>query len=243
MRQAAPGYWLVGWWNIMSDTQEIAQIRNKIMGALVADARASSGRSAQECAEILGISEASYADLESGQVTPALPQLEVLAYYFNVPVEHFWGTETVAVARKESEIKDSVPQFVALREKLIGATLRGLRDESDTTLEQLAEQTKVSVDRLEAFELGQQSIPVDELMLITRALNVSLDDLVDDHGTIGSWLRLQTEFDRFADLPDEVREFILKPINRSYLELAMRLSGLSVQRLRGIAEGILDITY
>jgi hypothetical protein len=80
-------------------------------------------------------------------------------------------------------------------------------------------------------------------MLITRALNVSLDDLVDDHGTIGSWLRLQTEFDRFADLPDEVREFILKPINRSYLELAMRLSGLSVQRLRGIAEGILDITY
>ena len=45
------------------------------------------------------------------------------------------------------------------------------------------------------------------------------------------------------ELPEDVREFILRPINRSYLDLAIRLSGLSVERLRGIAEGILDITY
>ena len=72
---------------------------------------------------------------------------------------------------------------------------------------------------------------------------MSFDDLMDDHGSIGSWLRLQAEFDRFRALPDDLREFILLPINRNYLDLAVRLSGLSVQRLRNIAEGILDITY
>ena len=74
----------------MSNTQEVAQIRNKIMGALLADARVSSGRMVQECAEILGIPETDYVVFEAGGTTPTLPQLEVLAYFFNVPLDHFW---------------------------------------------------------------------------------------------------------------------------------------------------------
>ena len=213
------------------------------MGALLVDARRSSGRSVQECADILGIPEADYAMFESGDTTPSLPHLEVLAYFFNVPVEHFWGNDTLAVARKENEIKATVPQRIELRDKVIGATLRGMRSETDVTLEQLAEQTRIPAERLEAYELGQQAVPIHELQTIANALSVSIDDLLDDHGSIGTWLRRQTEFARFAELPDDTREFILKPINHSYIELARRLSGLSVQRLRGIAEGILDITY
>ena len=70
----------------MSDLQEASQIRSKILGALLVDARNSSGRSVQECADFLGISEADYAGFESGATTPTLPQLEVLAYFFNVPI-------------------------------------------------------------------------------------------------------------------------------------------------------------
>ena len=213
------------------------------MGALLTDARASSGRMVQECAEIVGISEAEYAAYESGVATPTLPQLEVLAYFFKVPIEHFWGNETLAVARGEDEVKASVLQLTALRDKVIGAMLRGLRGESGKALEELAEGTGISVERLEAYELGQQPVPLDDLQVIAGALRVSMDDLVDDRGAIGTWLRRQSEFGQFGELPDEMREFILMPINRSYLELAMRLSGLSVERLRGIAEGILDITY
>lgn len=227
----------------MSDTQELAQIRLKIMGALLADARMSSGKSVQDCAELLAISEAAYSAFESGQTTPTLPQLEVLAYIFNIPLAHFWGTDTVAVARKEAEIRNNVPQFLELRGRLIGATLRGLRDESKLSLEELASQTGIPADRLESFEMGRQAIPVHELRLLASALNITMDDLSDAHGQIGAWLRQQAELDQFAELPDELREFILRPINRSYIELAMRLSGLSVERLRGIAEGILDITY
>jgi transcriptional regulator with XRE-family HTH domain len=227
----------------MADTQDIGNIRNKILGALIADARASSGRSVQACAELLGIAEGEFAGFEAGTATPTLPQLEVMAYYFNVPMEHFWGNETVAIRREEEAIKESLPQFMALREKMLGATLRRLRDETGMTLEQLSAQTNIPVERLEAYELGQQPVPVHVLRQITRALNVSFDELMDDHGSIGSWLRLQAEFDRFRELPEDLREFILRPINRNYLDLAIRLSGLSVQRLRNIAEGILDITY
>jgi len=227
----------------MSHTQELVQIRHKIMGALLADARQSSGRSVQECAEIMGISEADYAAYESGVSSPTLPQLEVLAFFFKVPIEHFWGSETVAAARSEDEVKASVAQFTALRDKIIGATLRSLREDAGLALEDLSSETGIGVEQLQAYEIGQQPTPVHDLQAITDTLRVSMDELVDDRGRVGSWLRNQSEFERFSELPEDVREFILRPINRSYLDLAIRLSGLSVERLRGIAEGILDITY
>ncbi|NIP32622.1 MAG: hypothetical protein GWN00_13130, partial [Aliifodinibius sp.] len=48
--------------------------------------------------------------------------------------------------------------------------------------------------------------------------------------------------DEFQNLPEELQEFIAKPVNQPYLELAKKLSELSADRLRGIAEGILEIT-
>jgi hypothetical protein len=72
---------------------------------------------------------------------------------------------------------------------------------------------------------------------------MSLDDLVDSRGPIGNWLQAQQDFEKFAQLPADMREFVLKPINRSYLELAVRLSEMKVEQLRGIAEGILEITF
>ena len=37
--------------------------------------------------------------------------------------------------------------------------------------------------------------------------------------------------------------FVCKPVNRPYLELAMKLSGMSTDKLRSVAEDLLDITF
>jgi len=47
----------------------------------------------------------------------------------------------------------------------------------------------------------------------------------------------------FNELPAELVDFINKPINRPYLELAKKLSEMSVDKLRNIAESLLEITY
>jgi hypothetical protein len=44
-------------------------------------------------------------------------------------------------------------------------------------------------------------------------------------------------------LPLEVRQFVATPVNRPYLELAMKLSSMSRDKLRAVAENLLDITY
>ena len=45
------------------------------------------------------------------------------------------------------------------------------------------------------------------------------------------------------EMPLDLQVFVSKPINRPYLELAIRLSEMSVDRLRAVAEGLLEITY
>ena len=51
---------------------------------------------------------------------------------------------------------------------------------------------------------------------------------------------------RFLDLsfrlPEELRQFVSMPVNRPYIELAMKLSNMSRDKLRSVAEDILDIT-
>jgi hypothetical protein len=43
-------------------------------------------------------------------------------------------------------------------------------------------------------------------------------------------------------MPSELQSFVVKPINQPYLELAQRLSEMSVEKLRAVAEGLLEIT-
>jgi hypothetical protein len=52
----------------------------------------------------------------------------------------------------------------------------------------------------------------------------------------------QESIQRFLELPPDMQNFIAQPINRPYLELAQRLSEMEVNKLRGIAEGLLEIT-
>jgi hypothetical protein len=59
---------------------------------------------------------------------------------------------------------------------------------------------------------------------------------------MGSWFVEQRNMREFLVLPKELQEFIGKPVNRPYLDLAIKLCELKVERLRALAEGLLEIT-
>ncbi len=217
-------------------------LKRRIIGLLLEDARRASGCSTADAADVLGISEDTYRAFERGDHCPTLPQLEVLSYYFNVPIGHFWSGNTLSIERREDHIRERIPELVMLRERIIGVQLRSLREQAGVTLEELAGETGLSFEAIESVEAGQASLPVDELEMLAHSVRAGLDDLIDGHGPIGSWLKAQEDFEAFASLPPDLRAFILKPINRSYLELAVRLSELEVNKLRSIAESILEIT-
>jgi transcriptional regulator with XRE-family HTH domain len=226
-----------------ANLQELFQIKNRILGVLLSEARQASGQNQSDCADILGIPVDSYAAFESGLIAPTLPQLEILAYIFNLPIKHFWGVDTLAASRRHDEIKDRVPELLMLRYKMIGLKVQQLRENAGLSQAQLAEKSGIDMDRIKLIETGTVEVPLGELEFLVRAAQGVLDDLVEDRGPVGNWLQAQKDFEAFTKMPPELRAFALKPINRSYIELAMKLSEMKVDELRSIAEGILEITF
>lgn len=220
---------------------QILAIRAKKLGILIRDARLASGKSVDECAQVTGVPVETFEAYELGEESPSLPELEVLAYFLNTPLEHFWGKKSIS-EDKPAITKLNLEQLVSLRQRMIGALIRQERLQASLTLESMAGKLEITPGRLESYEFGESPIPVPFLDVITSELNQPVESFQDRHGPVGAWIAQNNVTQDFLSLPPELRSFVSKPINRPYLELALRLSEMSVEKLRAVAEGLLEIT-
>jgi hypothetical protein len=111
------------------------------------------------------------------------------------------------------------------------------------SLHEISTATSIPEEQLVKFELGDEPIPLPELELIAKTCEVQIEEFFDKKGPIGEWRARHIAQNQFLELPEELRDFVCKPVNKPYLNLAVRLSQLSVEKLRGVAEGLLEITY
>ena len=218
-----------------------ATIRAKKLGILIQGARNTSQKSIEECAEAINISQERMQSFEQGEISPSLPELEALAFYLKVPLDYFWGREVADAFQKELQAYEK-ERLMRLRNRVIGASLRKARLEAGLTSLELAESVGITEEQLEQYELGADSIPLPELELLASNVNKTIKDFQDNRGPIGSWIKQQRAMQHFDDLSPELQDFISKPINRPYLEISQRLSEMSVEKLRAVAEGLLEIT-
>jgi len=216
-------------------------IRSKKLGVLIQDARLTRYKTPTDCATALGVTVRRYKAYELGDKSPSLPEVELLAYYLNMPLEHFWGKIAISEAPEDAHPVD--PQkLVDLRQRMIGVMIRKTRLEAHMTLKALASSAGISSRRLDTYELGEKPIPLPELEVLVSALNISLREYQDKNSPVGEWFVNQRAIQDFMQLPPELQSFVCKPVNRPYLELAQRLSEMSVEKLRSVAEGLLEIT-
>jgi transcriptional regulator with XRE-family HTH domain len=167
--------------------------------------------------------------------------LEILVYYLKLKITHFWGHAALSDASLPTEPLN-LPLLMNVRQRKIGAMLRQERNNANLSLKSLSEQTGISSNRIKVYELGQRPIPLPELETMLAALGTRIEDFFDQSGPIGKWMTEQKAMQKFLDLPEDMQNFVCQPVNRPYLELAMKLSEMSKDRLRSVAEGLLDIT-
>lgn len=226
----------------MDNEPTALELRLKIIGTLLRDARLAAHRSLEDCAQVLGISAEAYEALEFGTRPISLPELEVISYYLSIPLEHFWDRKLLSDSQEERNI-DNMDQLIALRHRMVGALLRQARLDAGLSLDTLAQRTGLDATRLEAYELGAEGVPLPELEMLSGALHRSIREFHDQVGPVGLWNQQQHAIQDFLSLPLDLQVFVSKPVNRPYLELAIRLSDMSVDKLRAVAEGLLEITY
>jgi transcriptional regulator with XRE-family HTH domain len=216
-------------------------IRTKKLGVLIRDARIAARRTPQETADAMGISRVTLKSYEEGRRAPSLPELEVLVYFLKLPISHFWGKEAISDDAPDTAQLD-LPRLMPVRQRLIGALLRQERNRANMSLKDVYEGTGIPTARLKAYELGERPIPVPELEGILGVYGTRVEEFFDKSGPVGKWMTDQKNIQKFLDMPEEMQAFLCQVVNRPYLELAMKLSEMSKERLRAVAEGLLDIT-
>lgn len=217
-------------------------LRNKKLAVLILDARLATGRTVAECASVLGVSPEKFQAYEEGDEAPSLPEVEMLAYFFNIPVSHFSGNTAMSANGAKEARKKKLHQVIGLRQRIVGTLLRKARDEKGLTIEILSKRTGVPTEDIEAYETGEQPVPIPILEVLAGTLGRAVIEFQDTHGPVGAWLREQRTLKQVSEMPEHLQEFVFKPINRPYLEIAKRLSEIDVDRLRAVAEGLLEIT-
>jgi transcriptional regulator with XRE-family HTH domain len=222
----------------MTDQQALS-LRSKMLGAMLREARLAAGKSIRESAELLGISPSTMSSYEHGRKAISLPELEVLAYTFDVPVRAFWSRDIRVVDDRPTL---DAARATPLRDRMIGVQLRVHRQEADLTQAELAERTGLPVSRISAYERGRKGVPLPELEAIAAALGHQIEDYRDMDGPIGRWARRNQAFESLAQLPPDLQEFASQPANRRFLELAFNLSQLPSERLRSISRALQDVT-
>ncbi len=225
----------------MPNAEEIT-LQKKMMGVKVRHARNKAGLSLKEVGAAIGGSEEIVSAIELGHYEPSLPELEVMAFLFNVPVIYFWSADPLEKTDWDFPTLDAI----SLRQRIIGVLLQQARVEAGRSHEQVAELLNIPAGQVVSYELGRSPIPVSELETLASYLNVSIEYFVDEgishKGPNGHKVSLD-EIAQFGELPDDVRAFLLNPANLLYVNIAMRLSGMSADTLRGLAEGLLEVTY
>ena len=225
----------------MSLNSQIA-IRSKTLGLLMRDARTLTRRTVAECAQAIGVKPGQFRAYEDGRKAPSLPELEALVYYLQLPLDHFWSKE-IKSGRPMAHENLDLSRLLAIRQRKIGALLRQERMNASISIRNVAAATGISGSRIKAYELGERAIPLPELEVLVKAAGGRIESFFDRSGPIGQWMLNEEAVRDFLQLPLELRQFVGQPVNLPYLELAMKLSSMSKDRLRSVAENILDITF
>ena len=224
----------------MDKLQMKVQIRKKKLGLLLADARLAASLSPEETAGAMGVDLKEYLRFEKGEAAPSLPQLELASSFLRVPPDYFRGSQ----AKSKQQPRDPmlIQQKIENRNLAIGLTFHHARTKSNLALDEVARQVSIPVEVMEQFEAGEVSLPLPELEITLPVVGLELGDLAETDEPVQQPNPLQ-ENGFYQDTPPELQEFLSNPANRPYFEIAMKLRDMSAEKLRAIAETLLEISF
>ncbi len=215
------------------------RLRAKKLGVLIYNSRIVARRTIDECAAFLGITVQQFKSYEKGIGSPSLPELEALAYFLDFPIDHYWGSQiqpTDLIASFQSSVK--IRQ--ELRDRIIATKLRMARKNADISVKQLAKATSISASQLKSYEMAKQSIPLPELEALGIILELPIEDFLDNIGRIMEWRKEKEIYQRFTKLPPSIQTLITDPENERFLEIILKLSKLTEDKLQEIMEKVIN---
>ncbi len=221
---------------------DLLSIKARKFGVRLAGFRQKKEISLELLSRWTGIPRQEIEDVERGISTFSLPQIELVALKMGYSPDTLLTGE---LGSTDTPSKEPFAQhYIALRDRMIGLTLRKVRLEQEKTLDSVAEGCGISADQLDQYESGGTSIPWPILECLCDDFQLQVNSLYPKKSSAeDSQAATNEAAPEGSPLPDAMQAFVENPTNLPYLELAKKLSELDAAKLRGIAEGLLEITY
>ncbi len=142
--------------------------------------RTSLNFSIHDCAKLLGIPQGNYLAFEKGEQQLSLPDLEILALLFGLPLKALFH-ENFRRIYQLALLHDNIrSHYQVLRQKIIQTQLVLERKAAGMTLESLHDATGIPVDKLQAYEQDGIPIPVNDLQSICVHLGKQMEIFFPD---------------------------------------------------------------
>jgi len=215
-------------------------MKAKKLGVLLRDARVKKNRTVEECAAALGVNTDAFEEYELGQRSPSLPELEILSFFLDIPINHFLSQDTLWQEKDPNRVV-WLEQLFAIRQRTIGAIIRKARLDAGISQADLAVQVGLDAAELEAIETGGQGLDLPHLGIICESLGLNIEDFLDRKGPTGRWAAQKISFQGFIQLPSDIQDFVSEPHNLPFLEAALRLRDIPPDRIRDLADSLKSI--
>ena len=211
-------------------------LQRKIVGVLIRAAREKARRTIAQVAQRLGVTPGRVRAYERGAREISLPELELVALYLQTPLSFFVSGEMT--------IEEDIPQppsaaEMRTRRALIGAKLKQARLAAGKSKDECAQAIGRKTATIGRYERGLTDIPLAELDLLARFLNVNLYYFVERKDSEDSAALLDLE--KLARMPKEVRAFAFDAGNLPYLRMAMKFRDLPTDQLQEFGEILLVV--
>jgi transcriptional regulator with XRE-family HTH domain len=138
--------------------------------------RKSMQMSLHDCARLLGTSTGRYLAFEQGEESLSLPEIEILAYYFGIPLMECLEGQINPSMRFSLLEEDKRTAYIHLREKWIHSRIALETENKGMEVGDLVESLGISEERLEEYKSGKLPIPLDHLQKICMQFDIPLDD-------------------------------------------------------------------
>lgn len=215
-------------------------LRKKMLGVQLRHARSRFRLTVDEVAQATGFSEDAIDSFERGQGDITLPQLEILADLYGVPMARFWSGEPLP-----DDPRPGLPaaRIIQLRQRIIGILLRQAREEAGRTQAELAELLACDNAQIADVEAGRVPVSLMELETMAAFLDRPIEYFLDEGmRPRGDRVPSVNESAGLSRLPADIREFLARPESGRLIRVAMRLAKLPGATLRSLGEGLLDIS-
>ena len=225
--------------------EKLAILKAKKTGLFIRQARESNMQTVDNCALWLNLNREDYEAIEKGESSLSIPQIESLSFFLGTSFDYLLNGPFHLNENETAFDRNANTKLLGLRDHVISALLKQHREEKNITLKHLAGTTKIPLDILKSYENGSIPIPFLDLQEIIDKLDLSLDTFFSESGPFGHRQNQELPASSVSadQLPANIRDFISKPVNRPYLDLALRLSQMEADKLRAIASSLLEITY